>query len=233
MDLVDMQQLSGQNKGHKFILTVIDLFSKYAFAEPIKHKTGANVAEALERIFQTRIPAYTQSDRGLEFLNKSVQDLLKKYNVQWFSTENETKAQIVERFNRTLKGKMFKYFTANNTKSWIDVLQSLVKNYNTSVHRTIKMTPTDASLPKNADIVFNRLYSSKAKKIKPRYKVNDKVRIYKKEGDFRRGYTPNFTDEVFTICKVNLTKPPTYVIKDKANETIIGSFYEPELSRAA
>ena len=131
-DLVDMQQFSRQNKGYNYILTVIDIFSKYAFAEPIKHKTGQDVAEAFSKVFQDRNPILCQSDSGLEYKNRIVQDLFKKYGIKWFSTENETKAQIVERFNRTLKGKMYKFFAANNTKLWVDVLTELIKNYNNS-----------------------------------------------------------------------------------------------------
>ena len=233
IDLVDMRSVSAKNGGYTYILTCIDVFSKYAFAVPLKHKTGQEVAVALERIFQERVPALMSSDKGLEFKNPHVKAVLDKYCVKHFHTESELKAVVVERFNRTLKDRMFKYFTANATKRWIDILPQLINNYNTSKHRSIGMTPTEASLPENSDTVFGRLYAPDDKTYKAKLRVGDKVRIYKKEGDFRRGFTTNYTEEVFRVQKIEKTKPITYILKDKHNETIQGKFYRQELSHVS
>ena len=83
-------------------MTVIDIFSKFAWAIPIKNKTGDSITRAFEIIFKDRIPAKLHTDKGLEFINKSTQNLFKRKGIHWFATENETKAQVVERFNRTL-----------------------------------------------------------------------------------------------------------------------------------
>lgn len=229
-DLVDMQKYKSENKNINYILTVIDLFSKYAWATPIKKKTGNDIAEAFQNIFMERIPRKIHTDKGLEFINKPTQELFKKHGIHWFATENETKAQVVERFNRTLKSKMWKYFTQSKTKKWIDILHNLVKNYNVSYHRSIKMTPEQGSLAKNSKIVYENLFPPTESKLrKPKFNIGDRVRISRKYKDFRKGYLPNFTEEIFIISEVLKTNPITYKIRDMSNEEIIGSFYEQEM----
>src|ERR1700755_1427738 len=153
-----MQKYKNQNKNINYILTIIDIFSKYVWAIPIKQKTGNDISKAFEYIFKERIPRKIHTDKGIEFINKPTQELFKKHKIHWFATENEKKAQVVERFNRTLKSKMWKYFTQNKTKKWIDILPDLVKNYNRSDHRSIKMTPKQGSLPKNSKFVYGNLF---------------------------------------------------------------------------
>ena len=115
-DLVIMDSLSKHNNGYKYILTVIDVLSKFAWVEPMKTKTGESLVEAFSRIIEKgRTPRMFHTDKGTEFTNKQFQKLLKEHNIRFFTTHNETKASIVDRFSRTLKGKMWKYFTANNT----------------------------------------------------------------------------------------------------------------------
>jgi len=229
-DLVDMQKYSKANKNYNYILTIIDIFSKYAWAIPIKKKRGEDITNAFRKVFKERIPDKLHTDKGLEFINKDTQNLLKKNDVHWFATENETKAQVVERLNRTLKTKMYKYFTYKNSKVWIDIIDQLLLNYNNSYHRSIKMTPNEGSLKENEKIVYNNLFPKKKEKIKTnRFKVGDRVRISKKRKDFTKGYLPNFTEEIFIIKEVLDTKPTTYKLKDMNNEDIIGSFYEEEM----
>ena len=232
-DLVDMRALRTKNKYHNYILNVIDCFSKYAWSIPVKKKTGVEITNAFTKLFResNRIPLRLNCDKGLEFINKNTQALFKKLGIQFFASENTTKAQIVERLNRTLKDRMYKYFTANKTQKWLWVLPQIVKNYNTSYHRSIKMTPEEASLAKNENSVRENLYGEKIPNKKPKFKVEDLVRISHKDDVFRRGYHPNYTSEVFVIDKVLPTRPPTYKLKDFKDEEITSSFYEPELSR--
>lgn len=229
-DLVDMQKYKSSNKNMNYILTVIDIFSKYAWAIPIKKKTGEEITKAFTNIFKERIPTKLHTDKGLEFINKPTQALFKKHNINWFATENETKAQVVERFNRTLKSKMWKYFTQNNTKKWIDILQDLVKNYNNSFHRTIKMTPIQGSLSKNSSTLYKNMFPSETSKMeKQNFEIGDRVRISRKTKDFRKGYLPNFTTEIFIISDILKTEPITYKLRDINQEEIIGSFYKDEM----
>ena len=229
-DLVDMRSFAGVNKGTNYILTVIDCFSKHAWAVPIKRKTGSEITQAFKKIFRDRCPQKLHTDRGSEFISKETQALLKSKNVHWFATENLTKAQIVERFNRTLKDRMYKYFTANKTRQWLTALPKLIDNYNTSHHSSIKMTPVKASKKENETDVWHNLYGDVEPKDKPRFKAGDKVRIFRERGRFKRGYTPNYTTEIFIITKVLPTNPPTYRIQDLEGEEVSGAFYKEELS---
>ena len=143
MDLVDMQKLSKWNKGYKYLLTVIDVFSKVAWAEPIKSKSTKEMLPALERVKKHygTSPLRVQTDQGTEFLAKPVQAWFKKHGWLHFVTHSDPKASVIERWHRTLKQRMFRYFTAHNTLRWLDVLPHLIHNYNKSFHRSIGMAP--------------------------------------------------------------------------------------------
>ena len=136
-----MQAFSKENHEIKYLLTVIDIFSKFVWIVPLKRKTGQEVANAISRILKERRPSKMWVDKGLEFYNKDVQKL-----VELHSTENEEKSCVIERFNGTFKEKMSKYFSANNTRKFIDVLDLLVDQYNNTIHSSIKITPKEASL---------------------------------------------------------------------------------------
>lgn len=226
-DLVDMSSLSKFNKGNKFLLAVIDIFSKYGWLIPLKDKKGESVAAAFKTIFKERKPEKIWVDKGKEFYNSHVKGLIDLY-----STENEEKSSIVERWIRTMKSKMQKYFTANSTNVYVDILSDLVQKYNNTRHSSIKMKPVEASKKSNENMVFYNLYPvSKQKPILPKLTTGDKVRIMKKKQFFEKGYTPNWTEEMFTIKQVLYTDPPTYKIIDYNGEEIEGSFYEEELQK--
>ena len=227
-DLVDMQAFSKDNNGVRYLLTVIDVFSKYGWMLPLKTKTGVEVASALKEIFKERKPGLLWTDKGLEFFNRHVKSL-----VELYTTENEEKSSVAERWNRTMKERMFKYFTANNTRRYIDIVDRLVENYNNTKHSSIKMTPVQASEKQNENKVYMTLYPDEVDRgnIKHKFKVGDKVRITKKKSIFEKGYTPRWTEEIFTVSELRYTDPPTYKITDMNGEEIKGSFYEPELQK--
>ena len=227
-DLVDMKSLEKFNEGVKYLLTVIDTFSKYGWIKPLKNKTGVEVANALRQIFKERKPEKLWVDKGKEFYNSEVKALIDLY-----STENEEKSSIAERWNRTMKEKMFRYFSANNTRKYVDVLDDMVRNYNETVHSSIKMTPIEASKKKNENRVWLHLYSFPTSGREPKFSAGDNVRITKKKETFEKGYTPRWTEEIFIIDKVQHTNPPTYKIEDLSGEKISGSFYEPELQKTS
>ena len=138
IDLADMVQLRTSNDGYQYLLTCIDIYSKYAWVVPVKNKGGQEVARALDKIFKEgRVPKRIQSDKGREFLNHIVQDLFKQYGIHFFTSEDpQIKCAVVERFNRTLKGRIWKYFTKSRVYRYINVLDDIVKGYNNSIHRT-------------------------------------------------------------------------------------------------
>jgi len=230
-DLVEMREFALENKGYNYLLTVIDCFSKYAWAHPIKSKSSQNIIDAFTRIFSERCPKKLQTDKGKEFINKHFQKYLKDQKVKWFSTDSAFKASIVERFNRTLKTKMWRLFTEKGVRKWIDILNKLILNYNNTHHRSIKMTPTEASKIKNESTVYSNLYRNELNELSSthKYQVGDKVRISKYKQTFAKGYLPNWTTELFIVNKVLNTQPITYKIKDLNGEEITGIFYEPEL----
>ena len=206
-----MQAFAKFNRGFKYLLAVIDVFSKYGWLIPLKDKTGKSVASALKTIFKERKPEKIWIDKGKKFYNKDVKDLITLY-----STENEKKASVVEMWIRTIKEKMWKYFTTKSTNVYIDVLPNLVKQYNNTRHSSINMTPVKASKEENELTVWRNLYPEHLEiyDIKPKFSVGDKVRISKKKKTFEKGYTTRWPEEIFTIIEVKLTSPVTYKIAD-------------------
>ena len=239
-DLVDMREWMNQNKGFKYMLNVIDVFSKYAWSIPLKDKTGKTTFEAFRKITQEshRIAKHNLNinwvDKGLEFYNKYVTEWLERNNIIKYSTYSENKSVVVERFNRTLKEMMWKRFTAENTRNWIIMLDDLLNKYNNRVHSTIGMTPVKASQKGNEmKALENTLAKTRAiPKRKATFKIEDKVRISRMKATFEKGYLPNWSEELYIVDKVQNTLPVTYKLKNLLGEEIEGSFYEQELQKS-
>lgn len=237
MDLIDMQPFKKYNKGYSYIMVAIDVFSRYAFAQPLPSKKGSDVVAAFKKMTVKRRPKYVQTDKGKEFLNKEFQNHLKKNNISFFTGEDDDiKCALAERFNSTLQGKMWRYFTHNNTYTYIDVLQDLVDSYNHTHHTTLGGRPVDVNRD-NSDRLFHRLYDKitprdlKRRTPRPLLKANSKVRILKKKKTFNRGYEPNWTEEIFSVTKPDSIKG--YSLKDEMNEEIKGWFYPKQVQKVA
>src|SRR5208282_327034 len=243
MDLVDMIQESKHNEGYKYILTVIDIFSRYAWAEPLKTKSPQHVMVALRKIFeQGRKPMKVQSDQGLEFESKVMKNFFASLGIEQFSVKSQFKAAIVERFNRTLKNKMFSYFTFANTHKWLDILPKLIAGYNKAKHRSIEMAPQDVDSEEEIPLWLNQNDPSpKLNKhgrgtppgipgrVARNVKIGDYVRISKVKSVFGRGFLPNWTEEVFTVSKIVNTNSKQYKLNDESGEQVDGSFYREEI----
>ena len=235
-DLCDMSSIAEVNDGYTFILTCIDCFSKYAWAIPLKSKHATEILRAFKEILgkSGRKPKRLQTDKGKEFLNQKVQSFLKQRKIQLFVSESEKKASIVERFNRTMKGRTYKYFTAKNTYRYVDVLQNLVDGYNSSYHRSIKMRPINVQKRHQVQI-RQRLYGAKnrtAQSQKPKkfkIMIGDLVRISKNRLTFAHGYHPNWTEEIFIVIDRKKFTNPLYYLRDFNGESIKGGFYEKEI----
>jgi hypothetical protein len=231
MDLVDMQSYKRENSGYGYLLTCIDVFSKYAWAIAIRTKQSKEISATLKEILKSgRKPTKIQTDRGTEFLNKDFQDLLVHHGIGFYTTFNDTKASVVERFNRTLKTRMWRYFTHIGKHQYIDVLDSLVKGYNASYHRSIGIAPKDVN-SSNSMEVFKKLFPKREYHPKICFKVGEQVRISKSKSVFDKGYLPNWTTEIFKIASVVLRTPPVYILEDFEGEKLQGTFYEQELQK--
>lgn len=234
-DLIDMQAFSSLNKEYKYILAVIDTFSKFSWCEPLKQKTADEIIRAFSNIFKNktvRVPINLQTDNGKEFVNKRFQNFLKENGVHYFTTNNsETKACIIERYIRTIKSVIFKYFTYMNRNKYINILDKIVIAYNNKKHRSIGMAPSQVN-DKNILEVWKNLSKMKLQNIKhPKFNVGDHVRLSKIKRHFTKGYKQNWTEEIFRITSVILRKPVVYKLSDLADEELTGVYYENELQK--
>ena len=227
VDLADMQLLSKYNKGIRFLLRVIDIFGKYAWVVPLKDKKGISIVKVFQIILKqsNRKPNKIWVDKGSEFYNAYFKKWLRDNDIVMYSTHNEGKSVVAERFIRTLKSKIYKYMTSISKNVYIDKLDDIVDEYNNTYHTTIKMKPID---------IKDNTYINTSKEINnkdPKFKVGDRVRISKYKNIFAKGYMPNWSEEVFVIKKIKNTVPWTYVINDLNDEQIIGTFFEKELQK--
>ena len=232
--LVDMQTYSQMNKGYRYLLTVIDVFSKFAWAIAVKSKSGEDITTAMKSIFvrDKRVPKNLQVDQGSEFYNAKFKLLMQKYKINLYSMYSNLKASIVERFNRTLKTWMWKEFSFQGNYKWLDMLANLMTRYNRKVHRTINMSPRDVNSTNEANVLRKlKLLNELRGRKKPKFKIGDFVRVSKSKHVFAKGYTPNWSTEIFTVVRVAKTNPVTYHLKDYRNEPIAGGFYEQEISK--
>ena len=208
-----MQSLSKYNKGIKYLLCAIDLCSKYAWVIPLKDKKGTSIVNKFQKIISKgRKPNKIWVDQKMN-------------NIEMYSTFNEGKSVVAERFVRTFKNKIFNHMKAISKNLYFDVLDNIVNKYNNTVRRTIKMKPINVT-----DDSFVE-YNEQSNKKDPKFKVGDHVRISKYKNIFAKGYSPNWSEEDFVVNKIKNTVPWTYVINDLNGEKIIGSLYEKEMQK--
>ena len=251
IDLVDMIQWAKANDNHRYILLAVDCFSRFAYAQPLKTKHGEMVAQALEAILDQaekrvdRKIKRIQADQGLEFYNKHVRVMLEKRNVHLFSTKSPTKAQMVERLIRTLRGRQERLNTFRGQRRWVESFFKLVKSYNKTPHGALpSMSPSQVNL-KNEILVWEHLYGKtmlktpihlvrrlKNQRVKSQdLNVGDPVRLSKRKRTFEKAYYQNWTDEVFFVAHISKsTTPATFRIKDLDGDLLEGVFYRAELT---
>lgn len=232
IDLIDMQKYSKYNGGFKYILTCIDTFSKYAWTQPVKSKSADNVTRAMSYLLDgDRRPKNIQSDDGREFFNEKFQVLMRKYNINHYSTYSVKKASIVERFIRTIKSWLWQKFAYNGSYKWVkQTLPDLMNKYNNKVHSTIKVAPVTVNRT-NANALLSNVYNFIKVRAKAKFNCGDYVRISKYKSVFSKGFTGNWSSEIFQVLKVNNTYPITYQLQDEEKKPILGGFYEEELQK--
>lgn len=231
LDLIDMRESEKENKGMQYILAGIDVFSRYGFAEPVRSKKATDVLAAFKKMTLERKPKKIQTDKGKEFLNKTLRTHLEKEKIEFFTGENDdVKCALAERFNATLQGKLWRCFTFFNNYKWLDILPDIVHSYNHTIHKTLGVPPAEIN-SKNSDVLFYRLYEKPSPKNRVPHlslKKGSKVRMLAKERVFNRGYEPNWTEEIYTVDDVS---PRGYHLKDELAEEIKGAFYQPEVQK--
>ena len=233
-DLMDLRPLKKYNDNFAYVLVCIDVLSKYAWAVPLKTKHPDTVASAFETILlkSDRKPWRLCTDRGFEFMGKPFKDFMKAEDINHFAANNpDIKASIAERYIRTLKTRIWKYFTQKGTYRYLDVLPKIVSAINNSYHRSIKCRPVDVT-SENSREVWRQLYGDfRSRKAVPKFRfgVGDNVRISREKHKLEKGYRPNFSKEIFEITEQLNRRPIAYRLKDHDGEIIEGMFYEPEL----
>ena len=239
-DLSIFDRLSSQNKGFKYLLVCIDTLSRMIFVEPVKSKHSEKMIDAFKRLFSRIkiVPWKLLTDQGLEFTAKEVKKYFKSIDMEHFSmfTSPQWHAGMAERANRSIKERLYRYFTEKRTLKWVDVIQDIVSAINNSFNSSIGMRPIDVTY-KNAEGLRLKLKEQAREEVAPNrwkhtdFSVGDKVRIEKYKHVFQKGYLPNFTDEIFVIKQVRLVphQRPTYRLSDKKGELIRGWFYANDL----
>jgi hypothetical protein len=233
MDLADVSNLARHNHGTRFIVVCIDCFSRKVYVEPIRRKHATEVLDAFKLIIDRAetTPVNLMTDKGTEFVNTGFKQFCAEKNINFYTSEDPTtKCAIVERVIRTLKGKIYKFMTNRDSKTFVDELQALVQSYNNSRHRTIKMKPSEVT-KQNEQILRNRFLGDFLFLSQPVYKfaVNNRVVTAKTYDKFRKGYVIQWNDEILTVVSRKRTIPPTYKLEDADGNLIRGSFYENEL----
>ncbi|KAL3106022.1 hypothetical protein niasHT_025813 [Heterodera trifolii] len=233
-DLADFQALSRKNSGHRYLLLAVDVLSRRMFGSPVKSKRPADVKRAFEEVFgqMPKLPETLYTDRGLEFVAKPMKEFFAENGIKKYETSSKKKAAVAERAIRTLKTRLYKYFSAKNTSAWVDVLPKFLSAINNSVCRATGLRPNEIS-DTNAREVWKRVYGEglvPADK-RPKIKAGETVRIPEPKHIFEKGYIPNYSDHVYTVDEARSTKPQHYLLKDYYGTKLKRKFYLPELTK--
>jgi hypothetical protein len=233
MDLVDMTLWADYNDGYKYILNIIDIWTRYAWSVPLKKKTAKEVLDAFKQVIaeSKRIPEKIWVDQGTEFYNQQMTRYLAANNMVRYSTHGQHKACMIERLNRTLKTKMWREFTEYQTNNWINRQVKLLEWYNHKEHSGIgNRTPYSVSQWPNDEVRLDICIGSS--NAKPKFQLRHVVRVSRAKGIFEKGYTANWSQEQFTIIRRRLgtcDEPPVYYLRDHQHNEVKGLFYEDEL----
>lgn len=220
------------NKGYKYIMVLIDVFSKRAWTAPMKSLKDFDAVIAVESMLEKlpEVPQNFITDLGTEYYNSKMKDLFDRYGIKHYSIRGPHKACVAERFIKTLKGRLEKYFWENRTHRWIDVLDQFVENYNNTYHRSIKMAPNQVT-DENRKQVFANLYPKIKDNTPPRLKKGDRVRLLKTKNIFEKGYTRSWSTEIYVVEKTfSDDGVDYYTISDLEGNTLPRKKYYWELN---
>lgn len=223
------------NNNYNYIMVLVDVFSKRAFACPMKTLKDFESLSAMEKMISDcdSIPDILITDRGLEYFNFKMKSFFERKNIRHYALGGKHKASVAERFIRTLKTRLEKYFWHIKKPKWIDILDTIMSNYNGTYHRSIKMAPKEVSL-ENRKEVFRNLYPNSTDRITPRLKIGDKVRLLQTKNIFSKGYSRSWTLEIYTISAAfSDSEADYYLISDSAGNQLTQKKYFWELNLVA
>ena len=233
-DLIEYPRLKFQNRNYVFILVLIDCFTKKVWTVPMKKKSAQWTADAFESVFKQfdQFPVHMITDRGLEFYNSEVNKIFQNYGINHYSipTKTQWKASMVERVIRTIKSRLQKYFAKNKTKTWINAIQDITEDYNNTPHSATKLPPNEVN-SENRETVYKTLYPNSLLKTDCRLKIGDKVRKILQKDIFEKGYTQNWSQEIYIIDKIRQSDGVCwYYIKTLDGKAIDGIWYYYQLN---
>ena len=226
LDILDLKDYSPENnRGYRYVLVIIDNFSKFGWTIPLKNKNAQTIKDSFENILinSKRKPNLIESDRGKEFYNNLFQDFLNKNNIKLYSRNTSLGAVFAERFNRTIRDLLKKIVFEHGDAKWIDILPTITKQYNNKVHSSTKLSPIQASLKKNEGYVYKKLLD-KRKKITPKFQLNDLVRTADLKKTFSKSDTTNWSHKLYKITEIVNDTIPSYKIdnlSERYNESLL------------
>ena len=226
LDILDLKDYGPENnRGYRYVLVVIDNFSKFGWTIPLKNKNSQSIKNSFENVLLSskRSPTLIETDRAKEFYNNIFQDFLNKNNIKLFSRNSSYGAVFAERFNRTIRDLLKKIVFERGDAKWVDILPTITKQYNKKVHSSTKLTPIQASLKKNEGYVYKNLLD-KRKKIEPKFQLNDLVRTADLRKTFSKGDTTNWKYTLYKVTEIINDTIPSYKIDnlpERYNESLL------------
>ena len=226
LDILDLKDYGPENnRGYRYVLVVIDNFSKYGWTVPLKSRNAITIKDSFENVLisSKRKPYLIETDRGKSFYNNIFQDFLNENNIKLYSRKTSLGAVFAERFNKTIRDLLKRPVFQKGDSNWIDILQTITKQYNNRVHTSTKLSPKDASLKKNEGLVYKNLLD-KRKKVNPKFQINDLVRTVDLKRIFLKGDTTNWSYKLYIITEIINDTIPSYkldVLKERYNESLL------------
>ena len=226
LDILDLKDYGPKNnRGYRYVLVIIDNFSKFGWTIPLKNKNAQTIKDSFENILisSKRKPNLIERDRGKEFYKNIFQDFLNKNSNKLYSRNSSFGAVFAERFNKTIRDLLKRPVFAKGDGNWIDILPTITKQCNNRIHSSIKLSPKDASLKKNEGFVYKNLLD-KRKKVKPKFQINDLVRTADLKKTFSKGDTTNWSYKLYKITEIINDTIPSYHIdnlKERYNESLL------------
>ena len=224
------------NQGNQYLLTILDCFSRFLFVKVLKSKSASATAKAFKEVLALgRHPEVLQTDQGGEFTGNAFQEVIKEYDIWHLLAYGPHKAALVERVNKTIENRLYKYFYEKQTHNFVSVIDSIVASYNATIHGFIGMPP-EAVNAQNSHELYDKVYIPilvkwSHEKVTQSFAKGDLVRLTRAQKPFARGFTPKLTEEIFRVINVILSHPPRYKVADLNNSIIQGSFYTEELRK--